>query len=592
MGGVIKSVARIAVSPLSIIDKDLGRTVLQVVAMVAPFIPGGQIIAAAAAISLATLYKPTAPKPSAAGSGSPSTFRQVIGQSSIVYGETRIGGPIHFYHAKQSPEELRYFVITLAGHSIHAVTGYMLNDELVTVDGAGMVTTGKYANNAWIWPELGDTDAVANATFVAECEGKWTADHRGRGVAKLYAKFRLTDEVIAEGMPNITVIVQGKNDIYDPRTETAGYSNNAILCAYDWLRMPRADGGFGIGDDEVDWDFVATQANVCDEDVPLKAGGTEKRYTLDGVIQTGAAPDEIRDAMLSACGGEHVYTAGIFKIYAAYWRPPAGDPLSESDLVTDIKVSPLSAGDLIANEVKGTFIDPRQKYQPAEYPAYVISTDDDLRSVDLDLPFTKSYTMAQRLAKIAAMRTSAERSVTWPMNIKGLSYEALDVVQVATARHGLSNYSWKVGAWSLNDDFSVVLPLREESPEFYDWDPATDEKDLPVASEALSTPIAIGIGAGSAPSGLTVTAQTSTTVTLTFVMPDNTRSTGFQVLMSPTSSLLGSSPVASGSAFASASVEVTITDLTPNTDYWFWVRGVNIGTMTPPSASASAHTTI
>jgi hypothetical protein len=61
MGNTMKALGRVLVSPLSIIDKDLGRTVLQIAGTVAAFIPGGQPFAAAAMFASATLWSKKAP---------------------------------------------------------------------------------------------------------------------------------------------------------------------------------------------------------------------------------------------------------------------------------------------------------------------------------------------------------------------------------------------------------------------------------------------------------------------------------------------------------------------------------------------------
>ena len=49
------------------------------------------------------------------------------------------------------------------------------------------------------------------------------------------------------GLPAISVLMRGKNDILDPRTSppTIGYTENSALCIADYLTMPQEIGGFG-----------------------------------------------------------------------------------------------------------------------------------------------------------------------------------------------------------------------------------------------------------------------------------------------------------------------------------------------------------
>ena len=165
--------------------------------------------------------------------GPPQVFRQAITNSFIVYGKRRVGGLLVFFHPRKSgSDHYRYFVIACAGHRCSGLVSWMLNDEVVTVDGSNMVTSGKYANAAWLWFQRGLASETANATFISECGGKWTSSHKGNGVAAIYAKFKMTDDVVQAGMPNITAIIEGRDEILDPRTASAGYSRNAALIFY------------------------------------------------------------------------------------------------------------------------------------------------------------------------------------------------------------------------------------------------------------------------------------------------------------------------------------------------------------------------
>jgi hypothetical protein len=441
----------------------------------AALVASGMSTAAAAAITAVASFAVTmgasyaisltAGKPST--SATPSIFRQAVSNSFIIYGKRRVGGLLCFFHPVG--KDFRYFVIAVAGHRCKGVTRWYLGDDEVTVDGTGKVISGTYANNAWLWFARGTEDQVANATFVAETQGKWTANHRGRGTALIYAKFKMVDAIVQAGMPNITAEVEGKDDIVDPRTDTVGYTRNAALVFYDWLRIPREEGGFGAYEDEIDEDWVSAQANVCDEPCALPGGGTEARYELDCYITTGAAPSEIRDTLVTCCAGSFTYSGGKMLMRPGYYVPPSAT-LQERDLSGPINVPALLAGDEIATEMAGTYVDPTSLYQPRDVPTR--STDsDDVRQSSMDLPHITSGYRGQRILEIALRKSQAERRVTWPMNIVGIGIATLDTVQAATARYGLSNYAFQVTSWGLSQDFSVVLQLEETSPEIFEFTP-------------------------------------------------------------------------------------------------------------------------
>ena len=481
MGKVVKAVAAIAIAVgIAYFAPWLG----------AQFLAGiGTTTATALATNLATTLAATvlagvagiaisaiAGKPSAASAGTPSVFRQSLSNSFIVYGKRRVGGLLIFFHP--AGKNYRYFVIAVAGHRCKGVVRWFLGDEQVTVDGAGKVTSGKYANNAWLWFYRGAEDQAAHPVFVAETSGKWTANHRGRGTALIYAKFKMTDDTVQAGMPNITAEIEGRDEIADPRDDTTGYTRNAALIFYDWMAMAREEGGFGCYPDELDDDWIAAQANVCDEAVELKAGGSEPRYAFDSYITTGASPSEVRDGFVACCAGTFSYVGGKMLMRPGYYVPPSAT-LQERDLAGPITVPALLEGDAAANEVTGTYIDPTTLYQPRDVPTRSVPSE-DVRQVSMDLAHVTSSTQGQRVLEIALRKAQAERRVTWPMNIAGIAVSTLDTVQLATPRYGLSNYSWQVTSWGLGQDFNVSLQLTETGPEIFDWSPDM-ELDAPAA---------------------------------------------------------------------------------------------------------------
>ncbi|WP_420141772.1 phage tail protein [Sphingomonas sp.] len=431
------------------------------------------VLSAAASVAFKALGLTAKIGPPSTTNATPTVYRQSVAASNIVYGKRRVGGLLTFFHARKiGNDHYRYFVVSVAGHRVKGVLRWFLGDEEVTVNPTtGAVTSGQYAGAAWLWFDRGADDAVANSTFVTECVGKWTSNHRGRGIAKFYAKFKMTDAAVQAGMPNMTCEIEGKDDILDPRTGVRGYTNNAALVFYDWMALPREEGGFGAYPDEIpDGSWIAAQANICDEQVPLIQGGTEARYTLNGVIVTGANPASVRDTLIVNCAGTFATIGGQFMMRPGYWVPPSAT-LVEDDLVGPIRVSAFTAGNEIATEIVGTYIEPTALYQSADFKSQA-QPSADIRQMDLDLAFVTSRSRATRIGRIMLRRALAEKTVAWPMNVVGLKVQAMDTVQLATARYGLSNYTFTVTSWKPTPDFGFVLALREESPEIYDWDPS------------------------------------------------------------------------------------------------------------------------
>lgn len=512
---------------------------------------------------------------------SPGLFRQSISNSWIIYGKRRVGGLLIFFHPRGKRE--RYFVIAVAGHRCKGVVRWWLGDDVVNVNSAGMVVSGKYAGNAWLWFYRGTEDQVAHPTFVAETEGKWTSAHRGRGTALIYAKFYLTDDIVQAGMPNITAEVEGKDDILDPRTDTRAYSRNATLIFYDWMALPREEGGFGCYDDEIDWDWVASNASVCDETVATPAG-PEKRYEFDSYIQTGGAPSEVRDTFVISCAGTFTYSTGKMLLRPGYYVPPSAT-LHEADLAGPITVPALIEGDQIGNQVTGTYIE-SDKFQAADVPTREVASA-DIRQLSYDLPHITSVYRGQRILEYYLRKAQAERRVTWPMNIMGIAISTLDTVQIATSRYGLSNYAFQVKSWGLNQDFSVGLQLEEHNADMFDFDENSylepgETPDLasadPLPDVTPATPTATG-----------VTADTSVNPPrTTWQMPDIS-GWAYAVVYRGTSAIVGSAvPVSdhiTGGLFESMVFE---DDTLAAGSYWWWVRIYDSGgALLSTSVSAS-----
>jgi hypothetical protein len=276
------------------------------------------------------------------------------------------------------------------------------------------------------------------------------------------------------------------------------------------MKIAREEGGFGVYEDELpDDDYISAQANVSDEVVDGEA-----RYAIDAVITTGAAPNELRDSLIVNCAGTYSYSGGKHLMRPGYYVPPSAT-LSEDDLAGSIQVSAFVGGDVMANEVQGSFVDPSAKYSGAPFGTQSVPAT-DIRQMDLELAYITSKSRAERVARIMLMRAQAEKTVTWPMNIKGLSLKAMDNVQLASDRYGLSNYVFQITDWALTPEYGVAVKLREEGPEIYeDLEPAApvavpDLAPIDVIETATTVSTLIST---SSQVGLTITA-TATSITI------------------------------------------------------------------------------
>lgn len=453
---------------------------------------------------MGVIGKAFAPKPSSITTAEDLRGRTIMARNSIasrtlVYGQVKTSGAIVFMEATNDNKDLHYCV-TLASNEITAVDSVFFNDQEVNTslsDGVEVAVGGTdpdYSSKANITAHFGSADQEADANLVSRTSA--TTNHRFRGIAYIYSKCTYDQDVFANGTPNISAVIKGKK-VYDPRTSTTGYSNNAALCIRDYLM----DSTYGLGSTsaEIDDDSFIAAANICDEDVNLSAGGTEKRYTINGIVDTAKSPAELLDDMLIACQGSLYYSNGKWHIkVGAYITPTA--TLDEDDIVGAISIQTRNSGQDQFNAVKGVFVSPDSNWQPTDFPEVTSSTFEtedggDRKYADINMPFTTSPSMAQRIAKMSLYRNREQLVMSAPCKLTAFQFEVGDTVMINNTRMGFSSKPFEVIAW--NFDFAttgelvVNLVLKETSSAIYSWDENTDESEFTFNNTTLPSPFTI-----------------------------------------------------------------------------------------------------
>lgn len=126
------------------------------------------------------------------------------------------------------------------------------------------------------------------------------------------------------GMPQISFVLKGKNDIYDARLGafgdpgTTGYTDNSALCIADVLSNQTWGFKAAYGTEMPSAELIDA-ANTCDETVALVIGGSEKRYTCNGQFDVSQRRGETLQNMLTSCSGRITYQGGQFVIHPGRW---------------------------------------------------------------------------------------------------------------------------------------------------------------------------------------------------------------------------------------------------------------------------------
>lgn len=502
----------------------------------------------------------------------PAAFRQII------YGTQRIGGTIIYQSTTGSKHDQWNFVIVLAGHEINAIQNLYLDGRQVFWTGSGVGNTTRnginFGGNADHNTHIGPGGQHYNFGTLVYCEARfgdqsdgdviggltandpiWAASG-GRspwvgGCAYVYLKIEF-DTAMFPTLPEIKFSVQGKNNIFDPRTSSSGYTANWALIVADVI----TDTVFGLGDSSVNQDQLIAAANVCDELVDLANGGQEARYACHYHYDAGMAPGDVLKVMMPAAMGRLSRIGGEWFIWPAYWQAPSFT-FDESILSGPLQWNPNRSFRELINRVNGTYIAPNSPYnvagnlydgngwydgtianqfpfafQPTNYPQFAADPNHGYSSdaylaedggIELPLQLVQSCVLsiaqAQRLAKIALLRNRFQGRGMMQMHLDAWQAQPLDVMEFtfdalswSSKQLEIVSTGFRFEEQSQGEGSMSVLAVRfqaevqETDESVYEWDAALEELPITgVAGNPLSLPFEID-----PPSGLTLASSSAT----------------------------------------------------------------------------------
>ena len=449
--------------------------------------------------------------------GQSVTTREAAHSRKIVYGRARIGGNIVYLESTGSDNKYLWLVIAVAGHEIDAYESVWFNDDKIW-DGTNYLNNwGNVVNISFY---KGDQTA-ADSALVSASNSKWTADHKLLDTAYMVLRLEHDPEKFSSGLPNISTIIRGKK-VLDPSDNSTAWSQNPALCIYDYLR----DTKYGLSETVANilTSSVTTAKGVCDEAITLSAGGTQPRYTIDGVVDTTNSIKANIETMIGSMAGRLVYSGGKFEVHAGEYIAPS-ITVDESQIIGEITVQTKQSRRNAFNGVKGVFLSEEDNYILADYPAQISSAyavqDGDPIYLDMALPYTSNNIRAQRLAKLALFRSRQQEAITIPCNLSALRFKIGDNISVTNTRLGYSGKVFEVVGYAM--DFTsggqivVNVDAIETASSIWDWQ-ASDEE------------VFLGAGEVELYNGATAVAPTSISISGdTFITADGTFNASFNV---------------------------------------------------------------
>jgi hypothetical protein len=351
---------------------------------------------------------PTVPKPE----DGRYNIKQAVPSPWICLGRSHGGG---HYLTLLEYNGVAYHVICMAVHRIKGYQKFRLHDQDATLDGGGVVTSPThFEGKVKILSRRGLDAETAYAPMVSVFGGSsvWTNDHRGDGLATFMMSAESStaenyQKTYPHQMPQPAATLEGHDRIYDPRTATYGYTENLALFRLWHLTSPYG-GKLKLSDMHLpDW-IVA--ANVCDQAVTNRTGGSEPRY--HGGFRFPANADPVAVGFTIDQAAELVVyerADGLVGVHAGQMTTPTVTVNTRDIKSIIFQPNRKKASSVLA--VRGQWTNPAEEYVTTDAAIYGDPYIDDGtdHTKTVANPAVQRHNHIQRLQKLAYIRARAQR---------------------------------------------------------------------------------------------------------------------------------------------------------------------------------------
>lgn len=421
--------------------------------------------------------KPDIPEPSTsvADRDQKRTFRDPLAPREIVYGKQRKGGVIVYVESDGDSSEYLHLVLIVAAHKCESIEQIYFDDKIVAgepltfgaLDSQRFTIASDYVDNLRAIAHLGG-HSFLHPDIALDAPENLTGAHKFLGCTLVYLRLKYDRDVYERGIPQISFLVNGQREIFDPRDDSEQFSRNHALVCLDYLRSWY---GLNASDEEIDLESFSAGADFCDEDIETTPGGyTESRYTADGIISMIASPVNVLEDLEQNAAAMIRRSGGKWRYIAPRFDSPIMS-LTQSDVIGDISLSPRQGKSSRLNTVKGVFLSPSNNWEPTNYPAVKIDSyienDREILEQSVDLNFVTSEFQAQRVARIMLEQSRYGLTVSAMFNFKAMDLRVGDRVNFSLEAAGVQNAVFIVLELEIDLTTGVRLTLQENGSAIY-----------------------------------------------------------------------------------------------------------------------------
>lgn len=387
---------------------------------------------------------------------SAQTVRSSKAPVRFILGRVATGGVLVWAQEQKGVQmegEWLHLVYVLCEGSVDVLEEIFLGEEPISSFGA-------YASY-----ELVVNPTQVNAFLKANCPD-WKDVQIGRGLSFVRLSLMYSAEKFPSGIPDVRFVVRGRNDIFDPRTNTNVYSANTALHILWYLRNR-----CNVPDDEIVFSTFASAANVCDEALTNADGSVSQRYRSACVIGADELKSGVLQKLEAACAGRLIRVGGRWMLQAGAYYGPYDFEITEDMVIGTVGGSTEPTNDSAINTVRGTFIDPSQSWTETDYPevsvAEWIAEDGGEAAETLTYSYVTDAYQPQRLANIELRRRRAGGVITIPMNFSGYNCRPGRVVRVNLPSLNILG-EFIVTNWSMGDNEGCNVQVQQYEAAIFD----------------------------------------------------------------------------------------------------------------------------
>jgi hypothetical protein len=353
---------------------------------------------------------------------------------TVVYGQRRVGATRTFIRSAGATggagHEYLHIVFTICEGPIEAIDKIYFNDLEVWDRVTGISTSAGEDNINFtglieINNHLGSTTETADANLVARFPAEWTSNHRGRGIAYSYIRFKYNRDAFA-GLPTVTFLVRGRKvrDV-DNVSAAEAYSINPANTLYDYLT--HATYGRGFPASLID---IASFQDAKDYYNLTHTYLGAAKYTINGALATDDNTYDNVQKILAACNSALIFSNGVYKLIP-FKAANSIDTITDSHIVDSWN---MSFGDKTKrfNTIRGGFPDMTDDYQQGtvtvQNSAFKTADRNLLLKKDVSLDFVVDPARAKLLAYELLLQSRYQTTIELTLPHTKQILEPMDVI--------------------------------------------------------------------------------------------------------------------------------------------------------------------